>query len=57
MINCPTTGAPVPTGRDVAEAVAEVEGHASDSDELLWPCPSCGKVHVWRARDAWAEGA
>ena len=57
MMYCPTTGEAVPTGVELHEGSPEVEGHAVDGDRLLGPCPSCGRAHLWRPRDAWTEDA
>ncbi|HZZ32671.1 MAG TPA: hypothetical protein VFE10_11845 [Phenylobacterium sp.] len=52
IIDCPTTGAEVPTGHRTQDfaLVAVVEPRS-------FRCPVCHEVHAWRGEDARVEGA
>lgn len=52
MIQCPTTGTPVPTGIGMDfESFREVDM----SDNTLGGCPACGGDHLWQKEDAFPD--
>jgi hypothetical protein len=53
MIDCPSTGRPMPTGFDASQE----QFQASEYDRCRsGPCPHCGQMHTWSKQDAYLEG-
>jgi predicted RNA-binding Zn-ribbon protein involved in translation (DUF1610 family) len=52
IIDCPTTGAEVPTGHRTQDFTL-----AAVVEPRSFRCPVCHEVHAWRGEDARVEGA
>ncbi len=52
MIDCPTTGNPVPTGMSLSNKAMEA---LPMSGNILRNCPECGRRHAWGRKDAYQE--
>lgn len=51
MIDCPTTGEPLPTG--IAVGNRESFESSDFRDNTVGPCPHCGGYHTWSKEDAY----
>ncbi|HXA38244.1 MAG TPA: hypothetical protein VNW53_04530 [Phenylobacterium sp.] len=52
IIDCPTTGAEVPTGHRTQDFAL-----SAIVEPRSFRCPVCHEVHAWRGEDARVEGA
>ena len=51
LIDCPTTGKPVPTGFTASKDTFESSQITGEEVQ----CPHCGQLHVWAKGDAYLE--
>lgn len=52
ITNCPTTGAPVPTGHVMNENQFE-----ATTARLAFRCSDCGEIHHFQRGEAWLKEA
>jgi hypothetical protein len=53
LVQCPRTGAPVPTGLKTEWVVLK----SLPSVAVPLRCPACGQMHKWKPDDAWIGSA
>jgi RNase P subunit RPR2 len=51
LIRCRTFGKPVPTGL----MTEKIRFDSLGGMQFSIICPTCGKIHRWKKRDAWIE--